>query len=113
MPSVTIDAEFWRRQPEESSVDAVHEYVDTLLDWHKLLDERWVTIYMSTRAFKALFADGLYPLRDNLKNLFAANRIKRADSNTVAQVVNTLHPAHTVIRDILWSPGCFDRETVN
>ena len=117
MPSVTIDAGVLAAPPEESSVDAVHGYVDTLLDWHQLLDERWVAIYMSTRASEALFADGLYPLRDNLKNLFAANRIKRADSNTVATVVNTLlqrtpsFETYFGVRDVLTEKPSTDPDT--
>ena len=90
MPSVTIDAGVLAVPSEESSVDAIHRYVDTLLDWHQLLEKRWVAIYMSTQASEALFADGLYPLRNHLKNLFAANRVERADSNTVAIVVDAL-----------------------
>lgn len=92
MPSVTIDAGVLAAPPADSSADAAYRYVETLLDWHKLLDKhkRWVAIYMSARASDALFADELYPLRDNLRNLFAANGIREYDVNTVARVVDTL-----------------------
>ena len=45
---------------------------------------------MSARASKALFEDGLYPLRNSLRKLFAANRIEEFDFNTVAIVADTL-----------------------
>ena len=90
MPSVTIDAGVLAAPPEDSSVNAVHRYIDTLLDWRKLLGKRWVAIYMSTRASEALLDDGLYPLRNNLRNLFAANGIVHADFNTVATLVDAL-----------------------
>jgi hypothetical protein len=90
MPSVTIDAGVLAAPPEYGTVDDTHRYVETLLDWRKLLDEPWVAIYMSEGASEALFADGLYPLRDNLKKLFAANGIVEYDVNTVARVVDTL-----------------------
>lgn len=90
VPSVTIDAGVLAAPPEYGTVDEAHRYIETLLDWRKLLDEPWVAIYMSEGASEALFADGLYPLRDNLKKLFAANGIVEYDVNTVARVVDTL-----------------------
>ena len=90
MASVTIDAGVLAVPPEDSSVNAVERYIDTLLDWRKLLGKRWVAIYMSTQASQALFDDGLYPLRNNLRNLFAANGIVHADVNTVATLIDTL-----------------------
>ena len=90
MPSVTIDAGVLAAPPEDSSFDAVHKYIDTLLDWRNLLDKQWVAIYMSARASDALFDDGLYPLRNNLRNLFVSNGMVYADFNTIATVVDTL-----------------------
>lgn len=90
MPSVTIDAGVLAAPPEQGSADDVERYVETLLDWSQLLEEPWVAIYMSERASEALFADDLYPLRDQLKRLFAANGIVAYDVNTVASVVDRL-----------------------
>lgn len=90
MPSVTIDAGVLAVPPKDSSAEDSHRYVETLLDWRRLLDEPWVAIYMSERASEVLFEDGLFPLRDQLKQLFAANGIVEYDVNTVAQVVNRL-----------------------
>lgn len=88
--SVTIDAGVLAAPPENCSVDFVHRYIDTILDWHKLLDKRWVAIYMSTRASDALWEDGFYPLRPNLRDLFAAKGIVHIDVNTVARLVDAL-----------------------
>jgi hypothetical protein len=88
--SVTIDAGVLAAPPEYGSADDVHRYIETLLDWRKLLDEPWVAIYMSEEASEALFADGLYPSRDNLKELFAANGIVEYTVKDVAIVVETL-----------------------
>ena len=90
MPSVTIDAGVLATPPEYGTVEDAYGYIDTLLDWGKLLDEPWVAIYKSKGASEALFDDGLYPFRDNLKKLFAANGIVEYDVNTVAQVVDRL-----------------------
>lgn len=90
MPSVTIDAGVLAAPPAHGSADDVERYVETLLDWSLLLQQPWVAIYMSEHASEALFADGLYPLRDQLKRLFAANGIVQYDANTVASVVDRL-----------------------
>lgn len=106
--SVTIDAGVLAvpavggTTPEEA-----HRYVETILDWSLLLDEPWVAIYMSERAAEALLEDGLYPLRDHLRHLFAAHGIHQYDVNTVAQVVDRLlqltpsFETYFRIRDIL------------
>ncbi len=107
MPSVTIDAEVLVPPPISSTVEDTHRYVETLLDWHKFLDEQWVAIYMSEGAAEALFAEGLYPLRDDLKRLFAAQGIVEYDVNTVASVVDPLlkltpsFESYFKIRDVL------------
>lgn len=107
MPSVTIDAGVLAAPPEHSSAEDAHRYVETLLDWSRLLDEPWVAIHMSERAAEVLFDDGLFPLRDQLKRLFTANGIVEYDVNTVALVVDRLlqltpsFEAYFSIRDVL------------
>jgi hypothetical protein len=90
VPSVTIDAGVLAAPPESGSTVDVHRYMETLLDWSQLLDEPWVAIYMSERASEALFADNLFPLRNQLKRLFSATGIVEYDVNTVATVVDRL-----------------------
>jgi len=90
LPSVTIDAGVLAVPHAACTIDDAYKYVDTLLDWSKLLDEPWVAIYMSERAAESLFADGLYPLRDQLKALFNAHGIIEYDVNTVARIPNQL-----------------------
>lgn len=90
LPSVTIDAGVLAVPQAACSIDDAYKYVDTLLDWSKLLDEPWVAIYMSERASEALIADGLYPLRDQLKALFNAHGIVEYDVNTVARIATQL-----------------------
>jgi len=107
MPSVTIDAGVLAVPPEHGSAEDADQYVETLLEWRTLLHEPWVAIYMSDRASEALIEDGLFPLRDQLKRLFAANGIIEYDVNTVAQVVDQLlqltpsFETYFSIRDVL------------
>ena len=61
--NVTIDAGILAVPPQDVIGDAAHNYVETILDWAKLLDEPWVGIYMSEQASTALFADGLIILK--------------------------------------------------
>ena len=90
LPSVTIDAGVLAVPRVDCAKDDAFQYVDTLLDWSKLLDEPWVAIHMSERASESLFADGLYPLRGQLRELFSAHGIVEYDVNTVATKVNRL-----------------------
>lgn len=90
LPSVTIDAGVLAVPRVDCPKDNAFQYVDTLLDWSKLIEEPWVAIYMSERASESLFADGLYPLRDQLKKLFTAHGIVEYDVNTVARIANQL-----------------------
>lgn len=90
MASVTIDAGVLAAPPAGSARQDAEQYVQTLLDWSKLLDEPWVAIYMSERASEVLYEDGLYPLREALKALFAASGIVEYDVNTIATVVDRL-----------------------
>lgn len=85
MPSVTIDAGVLAAPSEHGTADDAYHYVETLLDWSRLLDNPWVAIYMSERASEVLFDDGLFPLRDHLNHLFTANGIVEYDVNTIAQ----------------------------
>src|SRR5512147_2389067 len=90
MPSVTIDAGVLAVPPLTGGSKSAHDYVDTILDWGKLLDTPWIAIYMSERAAESLTNDNLLPLRTQLKDLFSANGIIEYDVNTVASVIDKL-----------------------
>lgn len=90
LPCVTIDASVLAVPQIHCTKSDAFLYVDTLLDWSKLLDEPWIAIYMSERASGALFDDGLYPLRAQLDRLFSAHNIIEYDVNTVAKVADRL-----------------------
>ena len=110
MLDVTIDAGVIAVPEPVVSADVLHNYVDTLLDWSSLVDEPWVTIHISAEASGALFADGLYPLRNQLRAVFNDHGIVEYDINTVDRVVNkllTLTPsfeAHFRLTDVLAEP---------
>ena len=90
LPSVTIDAGVLAVPHLDCARDDAFQYVNTLLDWSKLLDEPWVAIYMSEQASDSLFNDGLYPLREHLRELFNAHGIVEYDVNTVARIADQL-----------------------
>ncbi|WP_143239516.1 hypothetical protein [Agrobacterium rosae] len=90
MLNITIDAGVIAVPHPVCSADELHKYVDTLLDWSKILDEPWVAIHISEGAAATLFADKLYPLREQLKTLFNDFGIVEYDVNTVAKVVDKL-----------------------
>ncbi len=90
LPGVTIDASVLAVPHVSCTKDDAFQYVDTLLDWSKLLDETWVAIYMSERASEALISNKLYPFREHLRKLFKAHRIVEYDVNTVATITEKL-----------------------
>lgn len=107
LPGVTIDASVLAVPHVSCTKDDAFQYVDTLLDWSKLLDETWVAIYMSERTSEALDNDGLYPFRGHLKKLFKMHGIVEYDVNTVATITEkllTITPsfeAHYQVEDVL------------
>ena len=93
MPSplgVTIDAGVLAVPHIDCPREDVFKYVDTLLDWSKLLDAHWVDIYMSERASGSLLEADLYPQGEHLKKLFNTHGIIEYDVNTVMKIVNSL-----------------------
>jgi hypothetical protein len=90
MHSATIDAGVLAAPPLTANREEVYQYVDTLLDWQRLLDEPWISIYMSERASQTLIEQGLFPLRDPLKALFSSKSIVEYSVNDVAVVAERL-----------------------
>ncbi|NLS75624.1 MAG: hypothetical protein GXY76_00045 [Chloroflexi bacterium] len=89
--SVTIDASVLAVPSSlDASDEETYHYVDTILDWSRILNEPWVAVYMSEEASGALLEDGLYPLRDQLRDLFRRHGIVEYDVNTVSRVVDRL-----------------------
>ena len=90
MHSVSIDPGVLAAPTLQAEVDEVYNYVHTLLDWQQLLEEPWVSIYLSERSSEVLVEEGLFPLRDALKNVFEAKGVVEFDVNTVALVAESL-----------------------
>ena len=88
--SITMDAGLLAVPPTQVSAEEAHGYVERLLDWAKLLDEPWIALCLSEQASGALFEDGLFPMREQLRALFSQHGIHEYDVNTVATVVNRL-----------------------
>lgn len=90
MPSVTIDAGVLAVPHVDCTKDDAFQYVDTLLDWSRLLDEPWVAIYMSERACEALVDEDLFPLRRHLREVFNRHKIVEYSVNDIATVAEKL-----------------------
>jgi len=88
--SVVFDAGVLAVPPLEGEASDAQRYIESLLDWARLLDEPWIAICMSENASGALFEDGLYPLREQLKELFSRHGIVEYTVNDVAIVIDRL-----------------------
>ena len=89
-PGVTVDAGVLAVPHLTCNVSDVYRYVETLLEWKKLLDKPWVAIHMSKRASEVLDKEGLYPLREQLKKLFSEHGIVEYSVNDVARITDQL-----------------------
>ena len=107
MQMASIDAGVLAVPMEEDGAERIHDYVDTLLDWHRLLEESWISVHLSERASELLAEEGLFPLRVALQKAFKENGIVEYDVNTVAQVAERLlqltpsFEAYFRVRDVL------------
>lgn len=108
LPCVTIDAGVLAVPCVDCDKEDAFQYVDTLLDWSKLLDEPWVAIYMSERASEVLIEEELFPLRTHLSELFNKHGIVEYSVNDIAKVAEkllSLTPSFETyyrVKDVLW-----------
>lgn len=90
LASLTIDAGVLAVPRVDCAKDDAFRYVETLLHWSKLLQERWIAIYVSERASEALIDGKLFPLRNQLKEIFARHGIVEYSVNDIATVAEKL-----------------------
>lgn len=90
LSTVTIDAAVLAVPRINCTKDDAFHYVDTLLDWSKLLDEPWVAICMSDRSSEILIDEALFPLRNQLSALFNSHGIVEYSVNDIAIVAERL-----------------------
>ena len=90
LPCVTIDAGVLAVPCVDCTQNDVFQYVDTLLDWSKLLDEPWVSICMSERATETLLDENLYPQRSYLCKIFNKYDIVEYSVNDIMKVTQKL-----------------------
>jgi hypothetical protein len=109
-PGVTIDGSLIAVPPTTCSRDDAHSYVDRLLEWGRLLDNSEVIVFLSVDTCSALDAEGVYPIRQHLKELFRVHPIVEFTVNDIAQLtVRLLSKSQTFedllgIRDVLHDP---------
>ena len=109
-PGVTIDGSLIAVPPTTCSLDEAHSYVDRLLDWGQLLDITEVDVFLSIDTCAALEADGAYPIRQHLVELFKFHQIVEFSVNTIATLTTRLLSKSPTfeevlgIRDVLHDP---------
>ena len=90
MLSVSIDASVLAAPSLCAPKEEIYSYVDTLLDWGRLLEEDWISVCLTERCSEVLVEEGLFPLRPALAEVFAINGIMEFDANTVAKAAERL-----------------------
>lgn len=88
--SVTIDASNLALPTSGAGKVDVDQYVATMLDWSELMDAPWINVFISSYASTALFEDGLFPLREHLREVFAVHQVAHYDVPTLAFAISRL-----------------------
>ena len=89
-PSATIEPSILAIPSLMGEADEIHKYVVLLLFWKEVLEDDWFDVHMSERAAEALFADGRYPLREQLTAVLKKYGIEEYDVNTIARMAEDL-----------------------
>ncbi|MDR1828186.1 MAG: hypothetical protein LBR29_07640 [Methylobacteriaceae bacterium] len=90
LPTVTIDPGVLAVPRSDCTKDDAYRYVETLLDWCRLLKEPWLTVCMSEQASNVLIAEELFPLRNHLRELFNEHGIAEYTVNDIAVLAEKL-----------------------
>jgi hypothetical protein len=98
---VTIDTAVFAPPPIGSVAGDVYRFIETLLHWKDAMDDGAIDIYRSKFAQEVLMRCDLYPMRPQLKQLFAGAGIVEYDANTVGVWAEKLFSGSIEIEPIL------------
>lgn len=92
--TVTLDTGVLVCPPEDSTTAGVRAFMENLLGWERLLNESWIAVLTSSRAWEALGADGLVPDYRQIARLLSARGVREYSANDVMRVMDRLlsHP---------------------
>ena len=101
MLGVTIDTAVFAPPPIGSVAGDVFRFIETLLHWKDAMDDGAIDIYRSKFAQEVLMRCDLYPMRPQLKQLFAGAGVVAYDANTVGVWAEKLFSGSIEIEPIL------------
>ncbi len=92
--TVTLDAGLLVFPPGDVTAAETRTFVENLLGWARLLDEGWVTVLTSKRAWEALDEDGFLYFHGQLAKFLNMRGVVEYSANDVTQVMDRLlyHP---------------------
>ncbi|MBF2758665.1 MAG: hypothetical protein ISN28_05195 [Ectothiorhodospiraceae bacterium AqS1] len=67
MKTVLIDAGILAAPSPDDGLSRIHDYVETLLHWNRLLDEPWILVRLGEQVNESLYDAGLLPFRPTLQ----------------------------------------------
>ncbi len=88
--SVIVDASVLAVPQVKSANTEVIRYVNTLIELNDLIQEKWVSIYLSKQAVYTLFEDGVYPDYEQLEKLLKAHAITKGYTREVNRIIRLL-----------------------
>ena len=65
-------------------------FIENLIDWKKIIDMNWGSVFKPTESFKILFENGLYPLIDDIKELIDKFHIDYIQPEEIDKIINVV-----------------------
>lgn len=72
------------------SKEKLEEFISNLIDWKKLIDLNWGSVYKPSESFDLLFKHNLYPLVDIIKELTQKYHIDYIQPEEIDKIVNSI-----------------------
>lgn len=91
LPHICIDPHLLSLpRMDTSSAEYLEDFVSNIVDWGKTVGSSSAKTFISNRVIEALDEDDVFPWRDRLVRVFKHYKVRSADPETVASVIQTL-----------------------
>ena len=86
--STTIGTSVLAIPKQSETPEGAFDYVKRVVECKKILDEPWISVFVSSGAVEALWCDDVYPLRRQLQDMLNSHRIIDFDAQTLFVVID-------------------------
>lgn len=94
-----IDPYIFAFDKDTFTKDQLEEFIENLIDWKRLIDLNWGSVYKPAETFDVLFKHKLYPLVTGLKELVDKYNIDYIQPEEIDKIVNSVLTKLPTIED--------------